>query len=99
MSNITINFNAPINIHADPMIDPDDIQDLLEMVSDLEYLICEMDDNLTHGTSDDEEPDAPTPDQHIDAAFMDGGIPVAVCVAEEIPEELRPILPALTLKE
>ena len=94
MSNITINFNAPININADPMIDPEDIQDLLEMVSDLECLICEMDAPLKHGPSDDEEQDTPDPDRHMDAA-MDNGIPVVVCVEEEIPEELRPILAAV----
>ena len=89
MSNMTVNFNAPIHLHVESLVDPDAIQDL---ICGLEDLMGEMTDAFyddgahkedCENESEEEENAAP-------AKPMGEGIPMILCFAEDMPEDFSP---------
>lgn len=99
MSNNT--FNAPVHIHMESEMNRVAILEMMEKLYDLEDLMCELIDTL-YGDMDDEDEEEYVEDGE-EGGEKDGeaeeeeicppaeeAIPVILCIADELAEDLSP---------
>ena len=97
MSNNT--FNAPIHIHMESEMNRVAILEMMEKLYDLEDLMCELIDTLYGDTECEDDDEAEETDAEDHGAPAADGIPMILCIADDLPEDFAPEEAAAIAKE